>query len=146
MNNLLSSERDCMVYVRRLKERQNVIKMFSVSHPHGLLELEAPEPKCGCSQVVAEKYTLLRVHTRPPPPKHLVHPRPPPPNPAASPIFATAVSLGACSTLHFNIFKSNSDLHNPLSAINLSYTLIAISPLGLASRALELVVAGGRGG
>ena len=48
-----------MVYVRRLKERQNVIKMFSVSHPHGLLVLEAPEPKCGCSQVVAEKYTLL---------------------------------------------------------------------------------------
>jgi hypothetical protein len=131
MNNLLSSERDCMVYVRRLKERQNVIKMFSVSHPHGLLVLEAPEPKCGCSQVVAEKYTLLRVHTRPPPPKHLVHP---------------PVSLGACSTLHFNIFKSNSDLHNPLSAINLSYTFTAISPLGLASRALELVVAGGRGG
>ena len=48
-----------MVYVRRLKERQNVIKMFSVSHPHGLLVLEAPEPKGGCSQVVAEKYTLF---------------------------------------------------------------------------------------
>ena len=58
-NNLLSSERDCMVYVRRLKERQNVIKMFRVTHPHGFLVLEAPEPKCGCSQVVAEKYTLL---------------------------------------------------------------------------------------
>jgi hypothetical protein len=58
-NNLLSSERDCMVYVRRLKERQNVIKMFRVTHPHGFLVLEAPEPKCGCSQVVAEKYILL---------------------------------------------------------------------------------------
>jgi hypothetical protein len=57
--NLLSGERDCMVYVRRLKERQNVIKMFRVTHPHGFLVLEAPEPKGGCSQVVAEKYTLL---------------------------------------------------------------------------------------
>jgi hypothetical protein len=57
--NLLSGERDCMVYVRRLKERQNVIKMFRVTHPHGFLVLEAPEPKGGCSQVVAEKYTLF---------------------------------------------------------------------------------------
>jgi hypothetical protein len=48
-----------MVYVRRLKERLNVIKMFRVTHPHGFLVLEAPEPKCGCSQVVAEKHTLL---------------------------------------------------------------------------------------
>jgi len=59
-NNLLSSERDCMVYIRLLKEKQNVIKMFRVTHPHAFLVLEAPEPKCGCSQVVAEKYTLLR--------------------------------------------------------------------------------------
>jgi hypothetical protein len=59
--NLLSSERDCMVYVRRLKERQNVIKMFRVTHPHCFLVLEAPEPKGGCSQVVAEKYTLFCV-------------------------------------------------------------------------------------
>jgi hypothetical protein len=49
-----------MVYVRRLKESQNVIKMFRFTHPHGFLVLEAPEPKRGCSQVVAEKYTLLR--------------------------------------------------------------------------------------
>ena len=48
-----------MVYVRRLKERQNVIKMFRVTHPHGFLVLEAPEPKGGCSQVIAEKYTLF---------------------------------------------------------------------------------------
>ena len=48
-----------MVYVRRLKERQNVIKMFRVTHPHGFLVLEAPKPKGGCSQVVAEKYTLF---------------------------------------------------------------------------------------
>ena len=88
-NNLLSSERDCMVYVRRLKERQNVIKKFRprgfgwrihcgvevtvsnvvywytstnkqhtlsrVTHPHGFLVLEAPEPKCGCSQVVRDR-------------------------------------------------------------------------------------------
>jgi hypothetical protein len=49
-----------MVYVRRLKERQNVIEVFRVTHPHGFLVLEAPEPKRGCSQVVAEIYTLLR--------------------------------------------------------------------------------------
>ena len=48
-----------MVYVRRLKERQTVIKMFRVTHPHGFLVLEAPEPKGGCRQVVAEKYTLF---------------------------------------------------------------------------------------
>jgi hypothetical protein len=41
------------------KERQNVIKMFRVTHPHGFHVLEAPEPKGGCSQVVAEKYTLF---------------------------------------------------------------------------------------
>jgi hypothetical protein len=50
-----------MVYVRRLKERQNVIKMFRVTHTHGFFVLEAPEPKCACSQVVAEKHTLLCV-------------------------------------------------------------------------------------
>jgi hypothetical protein len=49
-----------MVYVCRLKERQNVIKMFRVTHPHGFIVLEAPEPKRGCSQVVSEKYTFLR--------------------------------------------------------------------------------------
>jgi hypothetical protein len=37
----------------------------------------------------------------------------PPLNPAASPLSDTAVSLGACSTLHLNLLKSNSDLHNP---------------------------------
>ena len=41
---------------------------------------------------------------------HLVTPPPPPPNPAASPLSDTAVSLGACSTLHLNLLKSNSDL------------------------------------
>ena len=46
-----------MVYIRLLKEKQNVIKMFRVTHPHGFLVLEAPEPKGGCSQVIAEKYT-----------------------------------------------------------------------------------------
>ena len=50
-----------MVYVRRLKERQNVIEVFRVTHPHGFLVLEAPEPKGGCSQVIAEKYTLFCV-------------------------------------------------------------------------------------
>ena len=34
--NLLSGERDCMVYVRRLKERQNVIKMFLGKRPVSL--------------------------------------------------------------------------------------------------------------
>ena len=48
-----------MVYVRRLKERQNVIEVFWVTHSHGFLVLEAPEPKCWCGQVIAEKYTLL---------------------------------------------------------------------------------------
>jgi hypothetical protein len=48
-----------MVYVRRLKERQNVIEVFRVAHPHGLFVLEAPEPKCFCGQVIAEKCTLL---------------------------------------------------------------------------------------
>jgi hypothetical protein len=48
-----------MVYVRRLKERQNVIEVFRVTHPHGFLVLEAPEPKCWCGQVIAQKYTLL---------------------------------------------------------------------------------------
>ncbi len=37
----------------------------------------------------------------------------PPPNLATSPLSDTAVSLGACSTLHLNIFKSILDLHNP---------------------------------
>ncbi len=50
-----------MVYVRRLKERQNVIKMFSGTHPHGFLVLEAPEPKGGCSQVVAELFCAIIV-------------------------------------------------------------------------------------
>jgi hypothetical protein len=48
-----------MVYVCRLKERQNVIEVFRVTHPHGFLVLEAPEPKCWCGQVIAQKYTLL---------------------------------------------------------------------------------------
>jgi hypothetical protein len=55
----LSSERDCMLYVRRLKEWQNVIEVFRVTHPHGFFVLEAPEPKCWCGQVIAKKYTLL---------------------------------------------------------------------------------------
>jgi hypothetical protein len=48
-----------MVYFRRLKERQNVIEVFWVTHSHGFFVLEAPEPKCLCGQVIAEKYTLL---------------------------------------------------------------------------------------
>jgi hypothetical protein len=48
-----------MVYVRRVKERQNVIEVFQLTHPHGFFVLEAPEPKCWCGQVIAEKYTLL---------------------------------------------------------------------------------------
>ena len=48
-----------MVYVRRLKERKNVIEVFRVTYPHGFLVLEAPEPKCWCGQVIAQKYTLL---------------------------------------------------------------------------------------
>jgi hypothetical protein len=48
-----------MVYVRRLKERQNVIEVFRVTHPHGFLVFEAPEPKCWCGLVIAQKYTLL---------------------------------------------------------------------------------------
>ena len=48
-----------MVYVRRLKERQNVIEVFRVTHLHGFSVLEAPEQKCCCGQVFAKKYTLL---------------------------------------------------------------------------------------
>ena len=48
------------MYVRRLKERHNVIEVFRVTHLHGFFfVLEAPEPKCWCGQVIAEKYTLL---------------------------------------------------------------------------------------
>ena len=48
------------MYVRRLKERQNVIKMFGVTHPHGFLVLEVPEPKGGCSYVVSERYVRIQ--------------------------------------------------------------------------------------
>jgi hypothetical protein len=54
------------------------------------------------------------------------HTHAPPPNPAASPLSDTDVSVGACSTLHLNDCKSNSDLNNPSSAINLIYTSIVI--------------------
>ena len=47
------------MYVRRLKERQNVIEVFRVTHPHDFLVLEAPEPKYWCGQVIAQKHTLL---------------------------------------------------------------------------------------
>ena len=36
-----------------------MIEVFRVTHPHDFLVLEAPEPKCWCGQVIAEKYTIL---------------------------------------------------------------------------------------
>ena len=38
-----------------------MIEVFRVTHPHDFLVLEAPEPKCWCDQVIAEKCTLLCV-------------------------------------------------------------------------------------
>lgn len=56
-NKPLSSERNSVFHVCRLKERPNVIDVFSITHIHGLLVLESRELKDMIGTVFAQTLT-----------------------------------------------------------------------------------------
>ena len=48
-----------MVHIGGLKEGENMIEMFRITHSHRFPVTEAPEPESRRSQVVAQENTLL---------------------------------------------------------------------------------------
>jgi hypothetical protein len=59
MDNFFSTDRNSMVHIGGLKEGENMIKVFRVTHSHWFPMTETPEPESQRSQVVAQENTFF---------------------------------------------------------------------------------------